>query len=648
MKVIKYICLFIFMMFGIIMQTEIFQNQLWNCETAYWVASRCDPGIIETADFIKDVKAVSSEHNVHIFSFDMEMRSNYSFCLNIYGDDEVIRQDFREKANVEERVYTSLVSGITEVKFHDLDDVCYVAENSPTFDPMIAYIGEDYDIWAVYDELSVKYDLTGPQLWESTEKDMMIVVWGLIAILMIVMNVVSAIRRKKEVVVRASLGESVGHIVLKSALTDAAFDILVFILARLLLSHIVYGWYEDRLVMLIFGIGIVLSVLPYLTFYSFDIRQAFANAEQQKGSMALLYVLKFAACALTIFTLCTNFSSIQSNLLADGSMLEPYFDANYFTIRSEDFEREEEVWGEFFAKEYDEIKPVVCVEIFEDGRNFLFVNHRGKSMLQGLEKLADEETSGGADILIFIPESKNFEYDKYTSSEALKFAVNESDPANEDMEIQYVPYSGTKMLSYLTNSSMDGIKSAKNPVVIYQANNETVLNPDLASLVAGEIIYDCDEDTLRSIAPKYIDKLGNTEMIITKVADQYAYNHSFLVKLISFLSSLCIVVLLLDIAIIFAISRLEFRNNAMSISLKKILGYSLFDRHKALLRAITIENVVLLIGMVIMTAFSTRVSLKTCLIVCAVVMAAEYLIILSNILRTEKTNVQKSLKGGCL
>ena len=647
MKVIKYICLFIFVMFGIIMQTEIFQNQLWNCETAYWVASRCDVGYTETEDFIKDVKTVSSGHDVHVFSYHMEMRSNYSFCLNIYGDDEVIRQEFREKANVEERVYTSLVSGITEVKFHDLDDFCYVAENSPTFDPMIVYIGADDDIQAVYEKLSAKYDLMEPQFWESTEKDMMIIVWGLIAILMIVMNIVSAIRRKKEVVVRASLGESVSRIVARSALSDAVFDILIFILARMVLSHIVYGWYEDRLVMLIFGIGIVLSALPYLTLYSFDIRQAFANAEQQKGSMGLLYVLKFVACALTLFTLCTNFTSIESNLLSDGSMLEPYFDSHYFTIRSGDFEREEEAWGEFFAEENETIKPVVCMQIFEDDRDYLFVNHRAKSMLQGLEELA-EEVDNGADIMIFIPESKNFEYDKYTSDEALEFAVNTSDPANKDMEVQYVSYSGTKILSYLTNNSMDGIKSAKNPVVIYQANNETVLNPDLAIYAAGEIIYDCDEDALKDAVAKHIGKLGNTEIVITKVADQYAYNHSFLVKLISFLSSLCIVVLLLDIAIIFAISRLEFRNNALRISLKKILGYSLFDRHKTLLGAITIENIVLMIGTVIMTAFSDRISLKICFIVCAVVMIAEYLIIFSNVLRTEKTNVQKSLKGGCL
>ena len=649
MKVIKYICLLIFLMFGIIMQTEIFQNELWNCETAYWVASRCDLGYTETTDFVKDVKAVSSGHDVHVFSYHMEMRSNYSFCLNIYGDDEVIRREFRNKASVEEGVYTSLVSGITEVKFHDFDDICDVAKNSPAFDNMLVYMGDDDDIQAVYEELSGEYDLTEPQIWESTEEDMMIVVWGLIAILMIVMNIVSAIRRKKEVVVRASLGESVTRIVLKSALTDAAFDILAFILARLLLSHIVSGWYEDRLVILIFGIGIVLSLLPYLSFYSFDIRMAFANADKQKGSMVLLYVLKFIACALTLFTLCTNFSSIQSNLLSDGSMLKPYFDANYFFIRDDgDFERQEEVLTEIFAKENEKIRPVICVQIFEDKRDYLFVNHEAKSMLQGLEKLADEEAGKDADVLIFIPESKDFEYDKYMSEEALKFGINTHDPANKDLEIQYVPYSGTKMFSYLSNNSMDGIKNAKNLVVIYQANDGIELNLDLAVDSAGEIIYNCDEDTLKNTASKYTGQLGNTEMVITKVADQYAYSHSFLVKLISFLSSLCIVVLILNIAIIFAISRLEFRNNAMRISLMKILGYSLKDRHKALLTTITIQNIILLIGTVIMTAFSSRIDYKICFTVCAVVMAAEYIIIFSNILKTEKTNVQKSLKGGCL
>lgn len=46
--------------------------------------------------------------------------------------------------------------------------------------------------------------------------------------------------------------------------------------------------------------------------------------------------------------------------------------------------------------------------------------------------------------------------------------------------------------------------------------------------------------------------------------------------------------------IIVTVSRLEFRENAMKISLMKIFGYSLFERHKTLLKMIVVENFVIL------------------------------------------------------
>ena len=89
---------------------------------------------------------------------------------------------------------------------------------------------------------------------------------------------------------------------------------------------------------------------------------------------------------------------------------------------------------------------------------------------------------------------------------------------------------------------------------------------------------------LRNISKKYEDMLGNYQLVITNVHEQYLYNHTFLIKLVGFLSSLCTIVLLLNIMIIVTVSRLEFRENAMKISLMKIFGYSLFERHKTLLK----------------------------------------------------------------
>ena len=59
-------------------------------------------------------------------------------------------------------------------------------------------------------------------------------------------------------------------------------------------------------------------------------------------------------------------------------------------------------------------------------------------------------------------------------------------------------------------------------------------------------------------------------------------------------------------------------------------------------------TVFFIIGAVLMALLWKRVSMKICLIVCAVVMISEFVIIIFNIVRTEQTNVQKALKGGCL
>lgn len=85
---------------------------------------------------------------------------------------------------------------------------------------MVSYIGDDDDIIATYQDLAKEYSISQPEFWQSTETDMMFIVWGLVAILMIVLNMIEVIRRQKEVVVRASLGENAAVIALKAVVAD--------------------------------------------------------------------------------------------------------------------------------------------------------------------------------------------------------------------------------------------------------------------------------------------------------------------------------------------------------------------------------------------------------------------------------------------
>ncbi|HRN46200.1 MAG TPA: DUF1430 domain-containing protein, partial [Flavobacterium sp.] len=125
-------------------------------------------------------------------------------------------------------------------------------------------------------------------------------------------------------------------------------------------------------------------------------------------------------------------------------------------------------------------------------------------------------------------------------------------------------------------------------------------------------------------------------------------SHSFLVKLIGFISSLCVLVLLLDIAIIISEVKMEFRLNAMEISLKKVLGYRFYERHKRFISVNLLENIAVVILICIVSLFISNASVGIALLVGALLTIIEMAIIFTNIMWVEKTNISKSLKGGCL
>lgn len=648
MKIIKNIFLFCFLIFGFIMQSEIFQNELFNFSTAYYKASSFEVSTENIQGFLEDAQKASSKNNVEVFTYYKEIKSKFRFTLHIYGDSDLIRKSIKDVANVEEKEYTSLISGITDVKYHDLKEL---EPESVNYENFICYIGDEDAVNSTYKDLEAKYNLTSPQYWNATEKDMIIIVWGMISLLMIIMNLVEVIRRKKEIAVRVLFGESVSSIVFKTAIINLVSSIVLFILAKLLMLNFISGAYENKLIILIYLLGVALSTLPYFIFYSMDIKKLLSNATDEKGSMYLLYALKLIAGALTIITLITNISSINGNLFADGSLLKSYYNANYLRVQTEgfDLDKEQKFWDEVYEKEYSVMNPSICINILNGKNDVVFVNNNGKDMLQGFKESVEKESSEKNDLIIFIPKGKSYEENKMLAYDRLDFCFKYPKEDFKDWKIKYVEYSDSKYFSYLDNNSIDGVERTKNPIIIYQLNNDLKIDgANLQSYKGEAILFNTSKENLEEICSKYEDILGNYNQVITNVEDQYNYNHTFLVKLLAFLSSLCVVIIFLDIAIILAVSQLEFRRNAMKISLMKILGYGIFNRHKSFLSLIMIENLVIFTGFLILSLISKRIDTEITILVSALVILIEFIIIIFNIIRIERTNVQKSLKGGCL
>lgn len=527
MKIIKNIFLFCFLIFGFIMQSEIFQNELFNFSTAYYKASSFEVSTENIQDFLEDAQKASSKNNVEVFSYYREIKSKFRFTLHIYGDSDVIRKSIKDVANVEEKQYISLISGITDVKYHDLKEL---EPESVNYENFICYIGDETAVNSTYKDLEAKYNLTSPQYWNATEKDMMIIVWGMISLLMIIMNLVEVIRRKKEIAVRVLFGESVSSIVFKTAIINLVSSIVIFILAKLLMLNFISGAYENKLIILIYLVGVMLSTLPYFIFYSMDIKKLLSNATDSKGSMYLLYALKLIAGALTIITLITNISSINGNLFADGSLLKSYYNANYLRVQTEgfDYDKEQKFWDEVYEKEYSVMNPSICINILNGKNDVVFVNNNGMDMLQGFKESVEKESSDENDLIIFIPNGKSYEENKMLAYDRLDFCFKYPKEDFKDWKIKYVEYTDSKYFSYLDNNSIDGVERTKNPILIYQLNNDLKIDGANLQGYKGEaILFNTSRENLEEICSKYEDILGNYNQVITNVEDQYNYNHTF-------------------------------------------------------------------------------------------------------------------------
>ncbi|MCR5608393.1 MAG: hypothetical protein K6G26_04960, partial [Lachnospiraceae bacterium] len=299
MKVVRSILFFLVLLLGFVFQIELFQNELGRFDLAYYHSMNYKVEDDKLESFLLDVKEEAKKNNIYVFSTDNYYISRNKAVLDIYGNEEEIKSNIYNVMDLKEKKYVSFASGETTVKYHDFTELKNIKNNMKC---MISFIGNDKDILSVYNALSSKYNVKYFDRYETTENDMIIIVWSMLAFVLVVMNCIEALRRKKEVVIRISLGESVKDVIIKAMLIDVVTYTVVYIVAKRFVYMFFTGDYSWRLALAIYIIGAVISLLPYISFSFYDIKKAFSNADESKAVLYILYGVKTLATAVTIFT----------------------------------------------------------------------------------------------------------------------------------------------------------------------------------------------------------------------------------------------------------------------------------------------------------------------------------------------------------
>ena len=645
MKIIRGILLFLACVLGFILQTELFQSQLWRFDMANYLIMRYEVENENLKDFLNVIDKESKNNNVSVFATNIYLKTRHKAVIDIYGNEDAIKKELFQVMGIREQKYTSFISGETDVRFKDFEELVNLDNYSKK---SLSFIGNEEDIIKVYEAVSDKYNVTYPDYFEATEEDMICIVWGMIALLLIVLNCIDTLRRKKEVVIRIFLGEGVSRIIVKTIIGDIIMYATIYALAKIFTFKFFSGEYAGDLALLIFVIGALLSLLPYVSFAFYSTKKLFSNVNDSKGSLYALYALKIIVTALTIFTISTNISRGYWNIKEDDAIIKQYKDCNYITLGNtgvDDGYGEELFWNKVYSEQYDTIKPIMCINILQDDKDYILVNNYAKGMLQDLNFVA-QERQDNADFIIFINENESLEYYKETAVDALSEFLD-SDVKN--LSVSVVQYNTKEKLTYFSTGEYQNISTTVNPVIIFQNNDDMRYKGfNIENYAGNSIIFDISAAEFDNVKQPYEEYIDKYNLVITNVYESYNFQKNFLVRLLRFLTSFCVIISILYVAVVIAISSMEYRNNAMEISIKKILGYSVFERNRRSIIIISVIDIVVYFLICFITAIVNVRFLTVCFLTGIVVIFAEKLILLVNILKIERVNVYKVLKGGCL
>ena len=100
--------------------------------------------------------------------------------------------------------------------------------------------------------------------------------------------------------------------------------------------------------------------------------------------------------------------------------------------------------------------------------------------------------------------------------------------------------------------------------------------------------------------------------------------------------------------LISVIIRLEYISNADELAIKKIMGYSIFERHRKIFGLSGMSTVLGILTLLAINLYFDFMNFITLCILGLIVMLLEWAIIGVMIIGIEKTDVVKVLKGGAI
>ena len=568
MKNIKQLIFILLMILCIGLPCEFYQNYLDSFNDFVYTTFYC-PENIEYNNMISDISAKAEKHSIMIFKIRTQIHTIFLSEIDIYADNKCVEY-LNNEYNIFSGTFGSIVSGKTKINFHGFSEI---PESLVTEEPEFQLVGDMENMRNFKSELIDTYAGSFPKYdgYDSRKdsRTLVLTIWILAIILTCFFTLYETFSLKKENFIRVISGESLLVLWVKYLLSDLIFISGVFGICSL----IIYGFYGIlfmfRYAIMMFGILVILNTVISMNMLIYQKNKVLSNTSISEKMFVVNNVIRCITIIITVTCISISLSIIYegNRFYKQKNFYESYSD--YVLIRNLRMGKGEDTFryeNEFYRR-------------YAENLNIFFFCQR-MSMSSGKKAITANHNSIDY-IRTAIPELQDYNFNKdvyiiHRETEEIDSADMNFLKPMVDCEVEELTY---RKNTEIVAVSLDERLTiwVENPVIVYYNRDFAEIYDDDMLAMEVPIIYSLVRND--AVIDDFMSN-NNIKYSCTNVMEIFEQEWTKL-KRTSYLS--CILLLLLcglQILILFSIIKLEYKVNAIELSVKKIMGYSMAERFR--------------------------------------------------------------------
>ena len=594
MKRIKYLSAALLFLIGFLLTNEGFSLRLFYLFDKANSITITIPPETQKEFLVDTIQTASKKTNTPIYILKIQ-QDDYKKVYSFYHNFDDVKT-LQKALKINEQQITSLLFGKLQILFFPLEELIDFSINEKV---------ESISSLSLFSKrISDDFQVISQNSMNQTDEVLLSIsiVWIIIFLALILTTIFEKMSIQKEYLISLTVGENPTQYIFKHIIKDGLLYVSLFLVGGYFLSKNQSIEYSINALSMLFLVFIILNSILYVTLYKVKVKEAFSNTG---NNYALLLVSKtFLAIVTLLFILALAFSigQFQSTAIIiqqqqifnqyDGysSLLMGYeidfYDENYEQQNDRNSRLYTDLYHRLVMSEQAQILSILSS--FNPETTTVFYDNNAYAKFNQQQQLPSINSS----TTFLVPST--IQIDNTLTQRLSSMVKNET--------IEYVNYDAdVEALYFEQDHELEKWQVAKNPIILVSSRPENVI------FSKKNIQFKIDRETLMSYLSSLIPientKIDLNKVSIINVTNQFKQQLETSTTLLRVIVGLSCLLLILVVFLYQIIIQLFYRLNKIELSIKKTLGYHLFEINKDLINYFLKMNAIILLVVLVINGW---------------------------------------------